>query len=185
MTVVVLSSTAGAVEFDVPMQDYVFEEGVSDVGPESLGMEYLPQASPLASVAVGYGVGTSYVTIFSGIARKLPPNVNYVYWREGRYDYRFAYGRDLVFDGTVFSSSAPVVVVSYVTNDNYSQQPVFSVGTDNDFRLNASNYLVYSNLGDYPCLEDGRGSCEQIVALSCVLGLGLVFVLRIFDRICH
>ncbi len=176
---------AGAVEFDVPVQDYVFEEGVSYVGSESLGVEYLPQASPLASVTDGYGVGTSNVTIFSGIARKLPPHVNYVYWRDGRYDYRLVYGRDLVLNGTVFSAASPVAVVSYVTNSNYSEQPVFSVGTDNDFRLNASRYLVYSNLGDYPCLDDGRDSNAQIVALSCVLGLGLVFVLRIFDRICR
>ncbi len=175
----------GAVEFDVPVQDYAFEEVEENVGSEGLSVEYLSEASPLASVVDSYGVGTSYVSIFSGIARKLPPNVNYVYWREGRYDYRFAYGRDLVLNGTVFSSSTPLAVVSYVTNDNYSEQPVFSVGSDSNFRLNASNYLVYSNLGNYPCLEDGRDSCAQIVALSCVAGFGLLFVLRIFDRICR
>lgn len=176
---------AGAVEFDVPVQDYAFEEVYENVGSEGLGVEYLSQAAPLASVADGYGVGTSYVSIFSGIARKLPPDVNYVYWREGRYAYRLAYGRDLVLNGTVFSSSAPLVVVSYVTNDSYSEQPVFSVGSDSGFRLNASNHLVYSNLGDYPCLDDGRDSNAQIVAMSCIIGFGLVFVLRIFDRICH
>ncbi len=176
---------AGAVEFDIPVQTYVFEEGVLDVGSAGLGLEYLPEASPLASVNDGYGVGTSNVTIFSGIARKLPLDVNYVYWREGRYDYRFAYGRDVVLNGSVFSSASPVVVVSYVTNDNYSEQPIFSVGSDSNFRLNASHYLVYSNLGNYPCLEDGRDSCAQIVALSCVIGVGLLFVLRIFDRICR
>lgn len=181
----VLSVTARAVEFDVPVQDYIFEEVEQDVGSEGFGLEYFPQATPLAVVDSTYGIGTSYVGIFAGIARKLPLNVNYVYWREGRYDYCFAYGRDLVLNGTVFSSSAPVVVVSYSTNDNYSEQPVFSVGSDNAFRLNASNFLVYSNLGDYPCLEDGRDSCEQIVALSCIVGFGLLFVLRIFDRICR
>lgn len=176
---------AGAVEFDVPVQDYAFEEGVLNVGSEGFSLEYLPEASPLASIHDPYGVGTSYVGIFAGIARKLPLNVNYVYWREGRYDYRFAYGRDLVLNGTVFSSSAPVVVVSYATNDNYSEQPVFSIGSDGSFRLNASNYLVYSNLGNYPCLEDGRDSNAQIVSLSCVVSFGLLFVLRIFDRICR
>ena len=181
----VLSVTARAVEFDVPVQDYVFEEVEENVGSEGLSLEYLPQATPLAAIHDSYGIGTSYVSIFSGIARKLPPNVNYVYWREGRYDYRFAYGRDIVLNGTVFSASAPVVVVSYVTNDNYSEQPVFSFGSDSSFRLNASHYLVYSNLGNYPCLEDGRDSNAQIVALSCVVGFGLLFVLRIFDRICR
>lgn len=176
---------AGAVEFEVPVQDYVFEEVDADVGSEGFSLEYLPEASSLASIHDSFGVGTSYVGIFAGIARKLPPNVNYVYWREGRYDYRFAYGRDVVLNGTVFSSSAPVVVVSYVTNDNYSEQPIFSVGSDNAFRLDAGRYLVYSNLGDYPCLEDGRDSNAQIISLSCIIGLGLLFVLRIFDRICR
>lgn len=183
MTVAVLSSTAGAVEFDVPVQDYVFEEVRSDVGSQIFGVEYLPEATPLAAVTDAYGVGTSYVSIFSGIARKLPPYVNYVYWREGKYDYRLAYGRDIVLNGSVFSAASPVVVVSYVTNSNYSEQPVFSVGSDGSFRLNASNYLVYSNLGDYPCLDDGRDSNAQIISMSCVVGLGLFLVLRIFDRI--
>ena len=176
---------AGAVEFDVPAQDYLFEEVGSNVGSQVLGMEYLPEAAPLAAVNDSYGVGTSNVTIFSGIARKLPPDVNYVYWRESRYDYRLAYGRDLVINGHVFSSASPVVVVSYLTNSNYSEQPVFSVGSDSNFHLNASNYLVYSNLSDYPCLDDGRDSNAQIIAMSCVVGLGLFLVLRIFDRICR
>lgn len=175
---------AGAVEFEVPVKDYVLEEVGSDVDSQVFGVEYFPEASPLAVVNDAYGVGTSYVSIFSGIARKLPPYVNYVYWREGKYDYRLAYGRDLVINGSVFSAASPVVVVSYATNSNYSEQPVFSVGSDSSFRLNASNYLVYSNLGDYPCLDDGRDSNVQIIALSCVLGIGLFLVLRIFDRIC-
>lgn len=175
----------GAVEFDLPVQDYAFGEVAENVGTEGFSLEYLPEATPLGAISDSYGVGTSYVGIFAGIARKLPLNVNYVYWREGRYDYCLAYGRDIVLNGNLFSSSAPVVVVSYVTNDNYSEQPVFSVGFDSNFRLNASNYLVYSNLGDYPCLEDGRDSNAQIVSLSCVVGFGLLFLLRIFDRICR
>lgn len=176
---------AGAVEFDVPVQDYVLEEVGSNVGSQIFGLEYLPEAAPLAAVDDSYGVGTSYVSIFSGIARKLPPDVNYVYWREGRYDYCLAYGRDIVLNGSVFSAASPVAVVSYSTNSSYSEQPVFSVGSDGGFRLNANNYLVYSNLGNYPCLDDGRDSNAQIIAMSCVVGLGLFLVLRIFDRICR
>ncbi len=185
MMAVVLSNMVGAVEFDVPVQDYAFEGVEENVGSEGVSLEYLPEAAALAAIDDSYGVGTSYVGIFSGIARKLPPNVNYVYWRDGRYDYRFAYGRNITLNGSVFSSLDPVVVVSYATSSSYSEQPIFSVGSDNDFRLNASSYLVYSNLGDYPCLEDGRDSNAQIVALSCVVGIGLLFVLRIFDRICR
>lgn len=181
----VLSVSARAVEFDVPVQDYDFEEVEANVGFEVPSVEYLPEASPLAAIGDSFGIGTSYVSIFSGIARKLPPDVNYVYWRDGRYDYCFAYGRHLVLNGTVFSSSAPLVVLTYGTNSNYSEQPVFSVGSDSNFRLNASNYLVYSNLGDYPCLDDGRDSNAQIISMSCIVGFGLLFVLRIFDRICR
>lgn len=185
MMVAGLSNTVGAVEFDVPVQDYSFEEVGGNVGSEVFSMEYLPEAAALAAIDDSYGIGTSYVSIFSGIARKLPPNVNYVYWRDGRYDYRFAYGRNITLNGSVFSSPDPVAVVSYSTNSSYSEQPVFGVGSDGNFRLNADRFLVYSNLGDYPCLEDGRDSNAQIVALSCVIGVGLLFVLRIFDRICR
>ena len=67
MTAVALSNTVGAVEFDVPVQDYAFEEVEENVGSEGLSVEYLPEAAPLAAVHDSYGVGTSYVGIFAGI----------------------------------------------------------------------------------------------------------------------
>ena len=77
---VLLSTSVAAYENDF----YSFEEVLrEDVYDESVDLEYLPEATVMASsIAPDYGVGTSNTAIFAGLARKLPYGVNYVYWRE-------------------------------------------------------------------------------------------------------
>lgn len=178
----VLSSTAMAEEFDVSTEDYEFTDEVIilDVPTESTDLEYLSEVSPLASIDDSYGVGTSNVSIFSGIVRKLPLTVNYVYWRESQYDYCLAYGSGLVLDGTDFTSDV-VDVVTYTTSTGYQSQASFTLSTDSNFTLDASDHLVWSNLGHYPALEDGRDTVAQTVAISCVIAFGLFFVMRVLN----
>ena len=86
-----------------------------DVYNEGFGLESFPQDAVLASSTnPEFGVGTSNTAIFAGLARKLPYGVNYVYWREDRYTYVFAYGRDLELVGTNFRADS-VDTVTYNT----------------------------------------------------------------------
>lgn len=168
-----LSTSAVAYENDV----YSFEEVVSsDVYDESVDLEYFPEASVMdASIAPDFGVGTSNTAIFAGLARKLPYGVNYVYWREGRYTYVFAYGRDLVLSGATFSADS-VDTVTYNTNTGYDLQASYVHGSVSNFSLSANDYLVWSNLGHYPTLEDGRDTVAQ-TTLFVVVGYGIFYLL--------
>lgn len=156
---------------------YSFKEVVSeDVYDESLDMEYLPQDAAMAtSIAPDYGIGTSYTAIFAGLARKLPYGVNYVYWREGRYTYVFAYGRDLELVGTHFRADS-VDTVTYTTETGYDRQASYVHGSQSNFSLSANDYLVWSNLGHYPTLEDGRDTVAQ-TTLFVVVGYGIFYLL--------
>lgn len=147
-----------------------------DVYHEGVGMEYLSEATVMdASIAPDYGVGTSNTAIFAGLARKLPYGVNYVYWREGRYTYAFAYGRDLELIGTTFRADS-VDIVTYDTNSGYDRQASYVHSSESNFSLSAYDYLVWSNLGHYPTLEDGRDTVAQ-TTLFVVVGYGIFFLL--------
>lgn len=147
-----------------------------DVYDESLDMEYFPEASVMgASTNPEFGVGTSNTAIFAGLARKLPYGVNYVYWREDRYNYVFAYGRDLELVGTTFRASS-VDTVTYNTNSGYDRQASYVHGSESNFSLSAHDYLVWSNLGHYPTLEDGRDTLAE-TTLFVLVGYGLFYLL--------
>lgn len=168
-----LSTSVAAYENDV----YSFEEVVSeDVYDEGFDLEYLPENAVMdAALNPEYGVGTSNTAIFSGLARKLPYGVNYVYWREDRYNYVFAYGRDLELVGTTFRA-ARVDTVTYNTNSGYDRQASYVHGSQSNFSLSAHDYLVWSNLGHYPTLDDGRDTLAQ-TTLFVLVGSGLFYLL--------
>ena len=108
--------------------------------------------------------------------------VNYVAWRDD-YSYYLAYSPDLVVNGsgTVFTAPS-VTLVSWHT---YSGDRAYTVGTDRSFSLNAHSRVVCSNLGVYPCLDDGRGVTGFVqtgffvLAGACCL-VGLLF--KLFSR---
>lgn len=168
-----LSTSVAAYENDA----YSLEEVVSeDVYNESFDLEYFPEDAVMAtSIAPDYGVGTSNTAIFAGLARKLPYGVNYVYWREGRNTYVFAYGRDLELVGSTFRADS-VDIVTYDTNSGYDRQASYVYSSQSNFSLSAHDYLVWSNLGHYPTLEDGRDTVAE-TTLFVLVGYGIYYLL--------
>lgn len=121
--------------------------------------------APLASITSSYGVGTSNINIFGPIASKLPYGVSYVYWRDGQYTYRLAYSNGLELAGRRFTADE-VTVITYQTNLGSNTQPSFTTTTEQNFSLSAGNYLVWSDLGNYPTLYERGG--EDYAKTACV-----------------
>lgn len=173
MVVALLSINVAA--FDVYSFDDV-EEGVAYLYPESTDLEYISEAAALASsLNPDYGIGTSNTAIFAGVARKLPFGVNYVYWRASRYEYCLAYSANLVLSGTNFRADS-VDIITYNTNSGYDEQATFTSRHVSNFSLSAGSYLVWSNLGVYPSLEDGRDILAE-TALFVLVGYGIFYLL--------
>lgn len=104
-----------------------------------------------AARSVSFGsydnVGTSNVSMFQGLASKISPVDRYVYARTGNYTYVFAWG-DLQLEGTTFTGSADYAVYERTGTNNSSY--TYTVYHDDSFVLRAGDYVVYSDLGNYP-----------------------------------
>jgi hypothetical protein len=171
MFLVILAGSALAVESDVaaetepPMESpepevYIEVEGVMDGEPVSVILS-------AANISPSYGVGTSNISIFGPIASKLPYGVHYVYWREGQYEYCLAYSADLVLTGSRFRAASATVVTYTTSTGSYQSQATFTTASDTNFSLDAGNYLVWSDLGDYPTLYERGG--EDYAKTACII----------------
>lgn len=123
-----------------------------------------------------YTISTDLLNYFRGLVAKLPFGYHYVLFRSSQYNYVFAFGDDLTFNGSRFVGSN-VTVITYVAQTNaysYSRQ------VQSSFSFNPSSYLCYSDLSDmYPALSDvGDMSSRQI--LYCFVILCLFYTMGSF-----
>lgn len=148
----------------------VDEEGLSTYSIYDIGL--LDDISTF--IVQQYGVGTTNLEIFDRIAAKLPLGVDYVYFRDSQYVYSLVYG-DLSYSGSSFSGSG-CTRIDYNTYTGSSQQPTFSVSHPSSFSLSVGNWLVYSNLGDYPMLGGAQGALRYKMLDYAFVGLFTVFL---------
>ncbi len=118
-----------------------------------------------------YNVGTSNVTLFDGVASKLPYGTHYVYWRDGQYRYIMAYG-DVTLSGTTFTGT-DCTVVRYETTNGYNSTYTWDVTEGESLTLRANGYMVYSDLGGYPELTDNGGKYYAQATLVGLCSFGL------------
>lgn len=143
------------------------QESTGDVGSDQVGDEY--GVMPLADYETYYGsISTTYVEYFRGYLAKLQPSEHYVAARTGQYQYIFAYGSELQYDGTFSGQDI------YVVRINTQNNGTFSGGIETTFSLDPGSYLVYTDLSPvYPSLATSADlSLQQIVF---VLAIVIVF----------
>ena len=117
-----------------------------------------------------YGsISSTYLEYMRGYLSKLPPDAHYVGARVGQYDYVFAYGADLVYDGSSFSGA--VTVIRWNTYNNGTMYETY----DPSFHLDPGSYLVYSDLsGRYPSIASSADvTLRQILILLTIFCLCL------------
>lgn len=136
-----------------------------------------------ASTYVPYNdgnIGSSYLQIFRDIVSDLPIGDSYVACRSGEYTYKLFAG-DLKYQSGQFLGNDKSSIVKVYTIDtnksSYNSRYVYTVTTEQNFSLDSSNYLVYSNLGDYPSLEE-RSTTYAFITLFVVIIIGLCMLIR-------
>lgn len=124
---------------------------------------------PYASVS-----GGTYDALAADVVGKLgQPLDDYLFYRSGTYSYVLAIG-DLRLDGTTFTGSG-CTVVRFVRDDSFNGYRIeFST---EGVQVDASGYIVRSNLGNYPQLDVGDARLE-LVAMVCLGLLCVDFVVR-------
>ena len=114
-----------------------------------------------------YGsISSTYLEYMRGYLPKLSFTDHYVASRVSQYDYIFAYGDSLSFDGSVFSGT-DITVVAFNTQNGGS----FGSDLQSSFSLSPGSYLVYTDLsGIYPTLATSEAmSLRQIVIVVGIL----------------
>lgn len=165
-------------DFYTPSPDPELDpELIPDVSPSS-SPTYFPISDDdegidlYASYNTYYGsISSTYLEFMRGFLPKLGFKEHYVASRTSQYDYIFAYGEDLSYNGSRFIGSN-VIVITWNTYNNGS----YSSGVQSSFSLNPGSYLVYSDLSDfYPSLADSAGfTLRQILILLTMFFLGII-----------
>lgn len=137
-------------------------------------------ASPIQALAddsiyTDGNISSTYTTIMEDILQNTKITDDYVYFRDGQYSYTLITG-DLDYNGGVFTGSKVERYTITTSTQSYNQS-IYRISHTNDtnFRLDASDYLVYSNLGYYPTLiERGYIYDYATLLLLCVGGLSVL-----------
>lgn len=151
-----------------------------------LAMPIQAQASSYTPYNDG-NIGTTQLQYFRDIVSNLGINDSYVASRTGRYTYQLFVGDIKYSNGQFMGSNQGSVITIYTINTDTNSYGTYTynVSTDNNFTFNASNYLIYSNLGEYPQLEERSVIYEfstffiiSVVALCALLRSLFSFVYR-------
>lgn len=140
----------------------------------------MPGKAQAYSVYTDGTLSNTYITYFRDIVAGIEPTKKYVAYRSGQYSYTLAVG-NLSITGTNISSADTVTLYVYQTSSGYNSSYTYNVSTVTDFSLNVGNYIVYSNLGNFPQLEE-RGVVYEYTTLYiiCIVGL-CMFIRSIFS----
>lgn len=124
-------------------------------------------------------IGTTQLQYFRDIVSNLGINDSYVASRTDRYTYQLFVG-DIKYSNGQFTGSnqGSVITIYTIKSDTNSYGTyTYTVTSDNNFTFNASNYLVYSNLGEYPSLEE-RSVIYELSTLFIIAVVALCALLR-------
>lgn len=117
---------------------------------------------------------TTIVNYFNGILNDYPLQ-DYVIWRESQYIYHLAIG-NMTYDNNVYIADSQIDLYTINSYNQYNNTYTIEKSRINNFTLsNTNNYLIYSNLGYMPNLQE-RGSFLEYSILFIML-LYLVYKL--------
>lgn len=117
-------------------------------------------------------ISTTYLEYARGVVAGKMPGDSYVFFRGGQYNYTLIVSDNLKHEGGQFVADT-FTRYTWTVNSGYNTVPTYGVTIGSAFSLNSGSTMVYSNLGDFPSLEDGGVIYGQITAvLLAVLLLG-------------
>ena len=140
----------------------------------------MPIQAQASSFAYNDGnIGSTQLQYFRDIVSNLGINDSYVAARTGRYTYQLFCGDIKYSNGQFLGSNQGSVITIYTINTDTNSYGTYTytVTTDNNFIFNSSNFLVYSNLGEYPQLEE-RSVIYEFSTLFIIAVVALCVLLR-------
>lgn len=127
-------------------------------------------------------LSSTYTTYFKDIVSGIGFTDNYVAFRSGQYSYSMVVG-DLEYNNGVISMTGTGKEYKYSTaNSGYNQQYRYTVTDLNSFSVNTGDYIIYSDVGDFPQLVERGAKYEILTALLlCIFAVSYI-IRRIFYK---
>ena len=121
-------------------------------------------------------ISTTQLTYFQDILAGQSILDHYVFLRDGQYTYKMIVG-DLEYKNNQFIANDTCKVYSLDTGSGYNSNYSYSVDEINNITVNTNSRIVYSDLGDYPQLEE-RGTKYEILTAITLCIFGCCFIIR-------
>ena len=124
-------------------------------------------------------ISSTQLTYFRDILPGTSILDNYVVFRDGQYSYQMVVG-ELDYSNGVFTLNEPGRIYTINTNSSYNSYYTYSNTTIDSFTLNVDNSIVYSDLGEFPQLEERGQRYEILQTVLIVICCVCVIVRSIF-----
>lgn len=124
-------------------------------------------------------ISSTYVTYFRDISSGLKFTDKYVAFRSGQYEYTMLVG-NISYSDNSFNSSDILRCYTFSSDGNYGSYYHYNVSDVEGMTLNSSDVILYSNLGDFPQLEERGAKFEAINTLLITIFMLCIVVNRIF-----
>ncbi|MEE1504802.1 MAG: hypothetical protein UGF89_11235 [Acutalibacteraceae bacterium] len=127
-------------------------------------------------------ISSSIVDYAKDLLPNFSINDNYVLFRSGQYTYELVVG-DLVYENGAFTladdgKQYTINTSNYSFNNNYYN---YTVSTTNSFSLITGDKIVYSDLGDFPQLEERSAKFEIVQTITLCVACLFVVIRAIFS----
>ena len=142
----------------------------------------LPTYAATHSIYDSGTISSTYITYFKDTISGIGFSENYVAFRSGQNEYVLIVGK-LSLSNNIITSDGVVKQYRYYNDgSNYNTQTRYEVNELNSFSVNIGNYIIYTDLGDYPELIERGAKYEMLsVLLLCVFGICYI-IKRIFFK---
>lgn len=121
-------------------------------------------------------LSSTYVTYFKDIVSGIGFNDNYIAFRSGQYSYTMVVG-DLEYENGVVTLNEPGKEYVFTTSSGYNSQYRYEVNDISNFSVTCGDYIVYSDIGDYPQLIE-RGAKYEMLSAFLIVVICLCVVIR-------
>ena len=121
-------------------------------------------------------ISTTQLTYFRDILSGQNILDNYVVFRDDQYNYKMVVG-DIVYNNYLFTSDSDCKVYTIETSGNYNSYYTYTITNIDSLVLDTGQRIVYSDLGDYPQLEERGAKFEILTAIILCVG-GCCYIIR-------
>lgn len=127
-------------------------------------------------------ISSTYLTYYRDILSGIPFNDNYVAFRDGQYSYIMVVG-DLECNNNVITLNGEGTAYRFTTTtNNYNSQYRYYVEDISTFSVDTNNYIVYSDVGEYPQLMERGAKYEVLTTIVIIITCLCVVISRIFRK---